>query len=155
LKKIIGGRVRRTSDAQGVLLISPGDTQERVWDITVSADVEFVVNLSQQVIKFCEENGVESGQAVRVGIAVEEVAVNIAKHGGNNRSNAIDILVRIEGEKLTLRLRDDGQIFSPLEVVADASEDPAMTGIAVLRAIAGHIAYSHQLGLNTTVVTFG
>jgi anti-sigma regulatory factor (Ser/Thr protein kinase) len=111
--------------------------------------------LSQQVIGFCEKNGIESGQAVRVGIAVEEVAVNIAKHGGNNRSNAIDILVRIEGVKLTLRFRDDGQIFSPLEVVTDASEGPAATGIAVLRAIAGHIDYSHQLGLNTTVVTFG
>ncbi|MDR0951798.1 MAG: ATP-binding protein [Oscillospiraceae bacterium] len=150
---IIGARVRRRSDAEGVLLLKPGNPDERVWDTTIPADVDSAVNLSEQVIGFCTSNGTPSELAVRVGIAVEEVAVNIAKYGGNNRSNAIDILVRLDGEKLTLRIRDDGQIFSPLEVDTPQNE-PATTGIAVLRAIAGNIEYSRQLGFNTTVVTF-
>jgi Na+-driven multidrug efflux pump/anti-sigma regulatory factor (Ser/Thr protein kinase) len=151
---IIGAQIRRKSDAKGILLLPPGNPNERVWDITIPADVDNAVNLSEQVIVFCEENGISNELATRVGIAVEEVAVNISKHGGNNRSNAIDILVRIDCEKLALRFRDDGQIFSPLEAKTAAGEDHAATGIAVLRKIAKKIEYSRQLGFNTTVVTF-
>jgi Na+-driven multidrug efflux pump/anti-sigma regulatory factor (Ser/Thr protein kinase) len=151
---VIGVRVRRHSDATGVLLLSPGNPHERVWDTTIPADVGFALTLSQLIISFCTENGIAHDLAVRVGIAAEEVAVNIAKHGGNNRSNAIDILVRIDSEKLALRFRDDGLIFSPLEVPIAATDEPAATGIAVLRAIADKIDYSRQLGFNTTIVTF-
>jgi Na+-driven multidrug efflux pump/anti-sigma regulatory factor (Ser/Thr protein kinase) len=159
---ILGARIRRRSDAEGLLLLKPGNPDERVWDITIPADVGFAVNLSKQIIHFCEENGLDLKLATRVGIAAEEVAVNIAKHGGNNRSNAIDILVRIDADALTLRFRDDGKIFSPLEVNTDTESEAdtqmdaeaAATGIAVLRAIASKIEYSRQLGFNTTVVTF-
>jgi Na+-driven multidrug efflux pump/anti-sigma regulatory factor (Ser/Thr protein kinase) len=151
---IIGANIRRKSDAKGVLLLPPGNPDEHVWDITIPADVENAVNLSDQVVGFCEENGISNELATRVGIAVEEVAVNISKHGGNNRSNAIDILVRIDGGKLALRFRDDGQIFSPLEIKTAESNDSAAKGIAVLKKIANKIEYSRQLGFNTTVVTF-
>jgi Na+-driven multidrug efflux pump/anti-sigma regulatory factor (Ser/Thr protein kinase) len=152
-----------------------GGSEIAFWDTTIPANIESATDLSAKVINFCNENGIDSKTANSAGIAVEEMAVNIARYGskkklyfGKNAQNksVIDILIKKYRGKLIIRIRDDGMIFDPLtfepndtesEVTAEKEEDkksqPIYHGLEVVKKIASTIDYNRALGLNNTVIT--
>jgi Na+-driven multidrug efflux pump len=159
---------RREKDVTGLLLLRAVNEPGAVWDTSIPATLEAAVGLSDAVIDFCEAEGTSAATAACVGMAVEEMAVNTAKHGGGARS--LDILLRLTPDLLVLRFRVDGTPFNPLVRetrrqggAAPASPDapsPLMdddddfTGIQVLRRLASQIEYTPTLGFNTTIIEF-
>ena len=147
----IGIRIRKKENASGILLLRQNEGSGIVADFSIVASVEAGTGLSERVMRFCHENGVEESSAMRLGIAVEEMAVNTARYGHKNASGMIDVLVRITEQELILRLRDDGIPFNPAEY--HGQEGVAVGGIEVVRRLAKEIAYSRQLGFNVTIIT--
>ena len=67
----------------------------------------------------------------------------------NENVDAIDVIVKNNGENILISIKDTGVDFNPV-VENDALE---FDNISVLNRIADKIEYSRVLGLNSTVIT--
>lgn len=121
-----------------------------VLDVTIHSSVEDVVGLSQKLIDFTKENGVDAKVALRIGMAVEEMAVNTIKFN-NNEIKYIDILSKIEEDEITIAFKDPGKEFNPSTYTCE--EKDSFENIEVLQKIADDISYARLIGLNSTVIT--
>jgi Na+-driven multidrug efflux pump/anti-sigma regulatory factor (Ser/Thr protein kinase) len=149
----IGVRIRKKEKVSGVLLLRESKGDGIFADLSIPATAEAGVGLSEKIIAFCRENGVDESASMRIGIAVEEMAVNTARYGHKNDRGVIDVLTRITNEELILRLRDDGMPFNPTEYEPQEKEKFAVGGIEIVRRLAKDISYTRQLGFNVTIVT--
>jgi len=150
----LGARVKRREHVIGLLLLREENEPGTVWDITINATAEEAAGLSEQVINFCLQNGVDALTANRMGVAIEEMAVNTANVAHkNNVPGAIDILLRITEDKLIVRFRDDGTMFDPAAYGPKEEEGCVTDGIEVVKKLATSIDYARQLGFNTTLLT--
>ncbi|MDR0964172.1 MAG: ATP-binding protein [Clostridium sp.] len=162
--------VQKKEPVKGILLLEeeklPSD-QIAVWDTTIPADIKAAIKLSEQTIAFCKDHKVESALASRVGIAVEEITVNIIQYGNIGKlPDVIDVLIKINADKLLLRIRDDGLIFDPTSVTLKRNNNEATSGmddmasavlchgLEVVEKFAESIMYNRALGLNHTILTF-
>ncbi len=121
-----------------------------VLDVTIHSSVEDVVGLSEKLIDFTKENGVDEKVALRIGMAVEEMAVNTIKFN-NNEIECIDILSKIEEDEITIAFKDPGKEFNPSTYTCE--EKDSFENIEVLQKIADDISYARLIGLNSTVIT--
>ena len=121
-----------------------------VLDVTIHSSVEDVVGLSEKLIDFTKEQGVDEKVALRIGMAVEEMAVNTIKFN-NNEIECIDILSKIEENEITIAFKDPGKEFNPSTYTCE--EKDSFENIEVLQKIADDISYARLIGLNSTVIT--
>ncbi len=151
---LMGRRVRRKEPVHGMLLLHEDEPGE-LWEVTIPADVEAATGVSKQIIEFGVRQGLSPVLANRMGLAVEEMAVNTAVHGADkNKGTSMDIRVRMTPLQLVISLRDNGIPFNPTVYEENGEEPFAIGGIAVARRIAAKTEYTHQLGFNTTVLVF-
>ncbi|MDR2578931.1 MAG: ATP-binding protein [Chitinispirillales bacterium] len=150
----IGARIRKKESVDGVLLLHKEHGDEKLLDLSIPATVEAAAGLSEQVINFCKKNGADGFGAARIGIAAEEMAVNIANYGRRkNTAAVIDVLIRVTEQELILRLRDSGVPFNPTEYREEEKKEFAVGGIEVVRRLTKDISYAWQLGFNVSVIT--
>jgi len=121
-----------------------------VLDVTIHSSVEDVVGLSDKLIDFTKEHGVDEKVALRIGMAVEEMSVNTIKFN-NNEIECIDILSKIEEDEITIAFKDPGKEFNPSAYKCE--EKDSFENIEVLQKIADDISYARLIGLNSTVIT--
>ena len=123
---------------------------ERI-DITVRSTEE-VVDISRQIIDFCNERGIESRRAYFAGLCMEEMAGNTIIHGFENskKHRSVDIRVVLDGEDIILRIRDNCSAFNPLEFVQamDSDNSGHNIGIQLAYKLAKDVNYQNLLGLN-------
>lgn len=113
--------------------------------------MEEVINISEKVIAFCKEKGVDNITSFRAGLCVEELAGNIVKHGFSNTKNSVvDISVVKTDDELTIRFKDNCALFNPAEIDAIfVPEDPCKNGgIRLVRKTCKQMEYHTLLGLN-------
>lgn len=145
-------------NVDGLLLLAKA-TGGPELDVTIPATEADAVGLSEAVIRFCRDHGVDASGANRVGLAVEEMAVNTARYGHGGGKGAlggaghIDALVRFTDDDVILRLRDDGLAFDPTAYEPGPDTGRARGGIEMLRKLAVNITYARQLGFNAAIVT--
>ena len=138
---------------KGLLMLPEPAGSAALLDVTIRNLVEEAVTLSEAVTRFCRENGLDTVTATRLGLAVEEMAVNIARHGGGRPGkNYIDISVVIKDDEARVSLRDDGKPFNPAGYVENDENAEAPSGISLVRKIAERLEYAYTLGFNTTNV---
>ncbi len=108
-----------------------------------------------KVTSFCKSNGVEDRKINLIQVLIEEIYVNICKHGINDKKvHYIDILIRVEETQTTVRVRDDGLPFNPLSIEVEKDiEDDKNLGIRVLKSISKTQKYDRILSFNNLVVT--
>ena len=127
-------------------------------DISVH-NLEEVTNVSERIVLFCRDHGVDRKRAVYAGLALEEMAGNVVQHGftkGRRRDHTIDLRVIYDQEKnIILRIRDDCLPFNPEDMSRlREPEDPLHNvGIRVVFNIAKDIRYQYVLGLNVLTLT--
>lgn len=151
---LIGIRIRRKERVSGLLFLRDANEKEKVWDLTIDGTVEQIVGLSQKIMDFGKENGGDEKMIMRVAMAVEEMALATAQYAHGNQPGVMDIMVRITDDGLTVRFRDNGKEFNPVEYQGDEGDGLITDGIAVMKAIASHVDYARQMGFNTTVIGF-
>lgn len=106
---------------------------------------------SEKIIGFCENRGIDHRRSSFVGLALEEMSQIIIDEGfGDGKSHSIDIKLFIQNDQITIRLRDDCQMFDTVKRAAILSpEDPAShPAIRVLNHISGETDYYSALNVN-------
>ncbi len=150
----IAVRIRKKEAVQGILLLKEVQETGVTWDLTLPAEQAHAVALSQQAIDFCTSAGVDKTFATRLGIALEEMAIYIAKH--NQKQGDIDILIRILESEIIVRFRDDGEKFDPtLQASTPDVPDtlPDFNELEMVQKITSNVDYIQQMGFNSTILT--
>lgn len=147
-------RITAKEGVKGLLLLGRGADGPEL-DVTIPATEAEAVGLSERVVAFCREHGLDAAGANRVGLAVEEMAVNTARYGhpGAESAGNIDVLVRFSGDDVIVRMRDNGLTFDPTAHTPAADAPGTSGGIDMLRKLAIKISYARQLGFNASVIT--
>jgi anti-sigma regulatory factor (Ser/Thr protein kinase) len=128
-----------------------GVEPDQRMDITVRT-IDEVVTISEKVQTFCLERGIDNRRSYLAGLALEELAGNIIKHGfgADSRDHTIDVRVVHKGDDVILRLRDDCIPFDPVTMRNMAERDDAgkNIGLRMIFGILKDIEYQNLLGLN-------
>ncbi len=132
-----------------------GVSPEDRLDVTIRSEQE-VVNLSEEIIRFCRQHHVDDRRAFFSGLCFEEMAGNIIKHGfSDNKRHSIDIRVVYKGDdELMLRLRDDCMPFNPRErsELFTPEDTTRNIGLRMVSRIAKSMEYQNLLGLNVLTI---
>ena len=134
---------KKTNGEYSGFFINKHNDDKKVFAYTIEGDVNQAVELSRQVQEYLAGNK----SATLVSLAIEEMLVNIINI--NENVDAIDVIVKNNGENILISIKDTGVDFNPV-VENDALE---FDNISVLNRIADKIEYSRVLGLNNTVIT--
>ena len=134
---------KKTNGEFSGFFINKHNDDTKVFEHTISGDVEEAVNLSREVQEYLSGNK----SATLVSLAIEEMLVNIINT--NDDVDTIDVIVRNNVDKILISVKDTGIDFNPL-IEKDNLE---FDNIGMLNKIADKIDYSRVLGLNSTVIT--
>lgn len=114
-----------------------------------------VINISERVIDFCVRNKISRRKRNIAGLAVEEMAGNIVKHGfRENVENHANLRIVYTDEILTIRIHDNCPEFDPHKRLDQFSgEDPAANiGIRMIAGLADEMSYQNMAGININTV---
>jgi anti-sigma regulatory factor (Ser/Thr protein kinase) len=129
----------------------------KMLDLTIMSSIEHAVGVSEKTIEFLDKGGIEIRLCNKVGMVLEEMAVNTARYGykQGKKQNYIDIRIKILEEEIIIVLRDDGEYFDPTKYSDSEKEEKSylVGGIELVNAIAKKVEYSRVLGLNNTTIT--
>lgn len=120
------------------------------------AETESVHKIQDFVKRNLSGNDKASSKALmHVDLVIEELVVNIVRHGFKEKTKG-DIYVecRSKGDRLYIRLSDNGIPFDPIEskppdIEADITErEPGGLGIFMVKQVAEQIDYTREEGRN-------
>ena len=134
---------KKTNGEYTGFFINKHNDDEKVFEHTISGDVEEAVKLSRGVQDYLKGNK----SATLVSLAIEEMLVNIINN--NESIDTIDVIVRNDDDNILISIKDTGVEFNPVI----EKESLEFDNISVLNKIADKIDYSRVLGLNSTVIT--
>lgn len=134
-----------------VFLIERADP-EVLYDVSLIASEETASKISAEAIEMLKGAGQSTVDATRVGVALEEMTVNIATLAVERAAN-VDVRIKLSAEgRVTIVVRDDGMPFNPLLYRSLDGEELLLDEIEVLNALARDVKYNRVLGLNQTVI---
>ena len=144
-------RVPRNMEELMVIPDSFGVSENDRMDLTVRS-MDEVVLVSERVQQFCLEKGLDARRSALAGLAMEEMAGNVVRHGfqADRKNHSVDIRVVYKKSGVLLRIKDDCKPFDPGEwKKVTAPSDPASNiGIRLVFQIAESVEYQSVLGLN-------
>jgi len=137
---------------EGLLMI-PKSAQDDSLDVTIEAEEKNAVNISAKIIDYCRSRNVDERTAYILGLAAEEIAVNISRYGyGKVKKPYIDINLSHDGEQWILRIRDDGIPFDPTQYQPEEKNKFLLGGINLIRGLAKNLNYVRVLNMNNTII---
>ena len=151
---------RKNPQASRFLLLEPVE-DGREFKYSLKNDMKEIPDAMGAALAFCRENQVDEKRSYTIGLAIEEMSRNIIEHGLSKEKKAhyIDIRVKLNGDQIILRIRDDGTLFDP--TTADVEKDALETlqngerlhlGLRLVSGMAKKMEYTRVLGFNNTVV---
>ena len=118
--------------------------------------IDDAVKKSEEAGAFCLLHGIDKRKANLMALFVEEMAVNIVKHGKtkNREGICVDYRLFVKDERICLTLRDYCEAFDPAryyEIHKD--DDPAANiGIRMVMKLAAEVDYSYAFNSNCTCI---
>lgn len=144
---------RADNKISGLLMLPPQNACAECLEVSIPNTLKDTESLSQHAADFCRGQGVEPALALRVGIIIEEMAINTVRYGGQKLgSSMIDVSLCVKKKEIHISFRDAGRPFSPIAFEAQ-NDTPVVGGIPLIRALGAQISYSYALGFNNTCVT--
>ncbi len=149
---LVGSRIKKKEKVTGLLLIKEEKFSGIASEFSIEADKEEAAKLSEGVIDFCLANDMMPVNANRIGLAIEEMVVNVSDFAKNEKKKPlIDVFLKITGDEVVLKFRDNGKTFDLSAAKADEKEGVAASEVEVLKRMATKIEYIGQLGFNVTI----
>ena len=112
---------------------------------------ESAVNISEEIISYCREKGIDRFRSNHVGLALEEMSVIIIDAGfSDGKPHSIDIKLFVKDGQITVRLRDDCKAFDATrrDAIMHPEDNLSNVGIRILNSIAKDINYYSTLDMN-------
>lgn len=139
------------------LLLPPDFGTALGKELTITADSMLeVMGMSRIVTLFCQENGISRKRAGALAHCIEELGVNIIKHGFNDgRPHAIDVRILAKENEIILRIRDDCRPFNPLNYYQIYGHDgnwEKNIGLRMVINMTKSIKYVSTMGTNNLVI---
>lgn len=133
-----------------IFLIEQKDS-ELLMDVSLHANTDNAAKISHDAKAILEQKNFDKTVALKVGIALEEMTLNIEKL---NAGKEIDVDVRLKSEdnKIIIAIRDNGKSFNPLEYSVAEEKNLHTDGIMLLKNLAGAVKYNRVLSLNQTFI---
>ena len=132
-----------------------GVTEDERIELSVHG-IDEVRQISDMVMDFCLEKGIDHTRAFRAALAMEEMAGNVVEHGftKDDREHLVNVRVVHKDDQLILVIKDDCVPFDPGERLSMVNSDDVTKniGIRLLFSIANDIQYQNILGLNVLTV---
>ncbi|MDO5331075.1 MAG: MATE family efflux transporter [Bacillota bacterium] len=116
--------------------------------------IDEVTNISERIVGFCRDNGIDERRSMFCGLCMEELAGNVVEHGfseSHRGKKMIDLFVMVdESGKLTMRIRDNSLSFDPTTRITTFNpDDPCKNiGIRMVSKIAKEMSYQQTFGMN-------
>ena len=124
-------------------------------DICVRS-MDQVMTVSERVVAFCREHGIDERRTYHSGLFLEEMAGNVVDHGfrKDKKQHAVDIRVAYKGDDVILRIKDDCVPFDPAERqdLIDPKDKIKNMGIRMVYKGAKDVSYQNMLGLNVLTI---
>ena len=150
------GSVSLSADAYSMLEPSFGCSPDRCFERTVLS-IQEASDASEQLDRFCREKGLPPRTAMLIGLCVEEITINIIRHGfvKDNRPHQVDVRLVLEEDDCILRIRDNCIHFDPTKYLElHQSDDPASHyGLRMVMGMVKDANYVNSLGLNHLTLT--
>ena len=96
----------------------------------------------------------------KVKLAIEELGLNVAKHGRVDKAPDIEITVTSAPDSLSINIEDDGRAFDPLNDAPDPDlsssiEDRPVGGLGIhfVREMMDEMTYRREDGKNCSALT--
>ena len=148
---LIVSRVKRDKYT-GILLHERQSENSVFFDASLRPQEEQAVQLADQIIAFCGENGVSGKAADYAGVLAEETVEHIRQFNRDAKQPRIDLICRITDTSVILSVRDDGEAFDPATV--DETEEE-FSNLKMINSLADEVNYTRALGLNNMLITIG
>ena len=117
---------------------------------------EEVIELSSKVSEFCEAHNVDDERAYRFALCVEEMGINVIRHGfSDGKPHEVGARIIYDNGDLIFRLRDDCSAFDIKERAKQIMDSPPEKGIGIklTTGSAKDLKYIHVLETNTIIIT--
>ena len=138
--------------AENLLMLPENfDVPDRDKFLATLTGRESAVNISEEIIAYCLEKGIDRRQSFHVGLALEEMSVIIIDAGfDDGKPHSIDIKLFVKDEQITVRLRDDCKAFDATKrsEIAHPEDNISNVGIRILNSVAKDINYYSILDMN-------
>ena len=137
---------------KGFLMIPESDSKT-LLDLSVENTEKEAVEIAKKLVECCTKNGIPAKKAKAIGVAAEEMTVNISRYGyKGNKPSFIDEKLAQTEDKLLLCIRDDGVPFNPTEYRPEEDDEFLLGGIALVKALSADMTYTRVLNMNNTVL---
>ncbi|MBQ3444450.1 MAG: ATP-binding protein [Selenomonadaceae bacterium] len=137
---------------EGLLMI-PNPKHDDSLDVTIEAGEKNAVGISTKIIDYCRARHVDERTAYVLGLAAEEIAINISRYGYSKfKKPYIDINLSHDDEQWILRIRDDGIPFDPTQYHSEEEGQFLLGGINVIKGLAKNFTYTRVLNMNNTII---
>ncbi len=123
--------------------------------MSLANDIQEVGRVIDSLEEFGAENGIPPGEALRFGLALDELITNVISYGLAGRSGCtIRLMVQHENGILRAELVDDGVPFDPLTAEVELPEGDIEDrkvgglGLTLVRKIMDRLDYRREDGFN-------
>ena len=127
--------------------------------ITLKNDRMEIPRLAQIVMDFCNRNGLDPAIEADLNLALEEIVINVIKHGYADREeHEIAVTFQLGPGALTVRVEDDGLPFNPLDAPAANVSSPLEQrragglGVYLVRNLMDEFEYQRTGTMNVFVM---
>lgn len=90
-----------------------------------------IIDLSERIISFCEEKGIDHRRALFAGLAMEEMVVTIFENNCNQKNLRADVYLAHKNGELEIHLKDNGKQFDPVKCAETINPKDQTANIAV------------------------
>ena len=123
----------------------------RVINFSMISDNEKICEASERITDFCQENGMEAKQVMRVSLALEEMMTLITSINEPQRI-LFDIRVYAVPGEIGIRIRYNGKKFDPLSSGGEEDDDMLYMGMRMLQKLVKQVDYQDTFGMNTLLI---
>ncbi|MEN6395818.1 MAG: ATP-binding protein, partial [Methanoregula sp.] len=118
-------------------------------DIVIPANMDEVAKVTADIEEILQAQGFSEEAIGDVQLAVEEVIVNIIKHGYRGKDGSIGVCCTASSQKATIEISDSAPAFNPLSLpepdITEGMEERGIGGLGVflVRQVMDIVTYRH------------
>ena len=140
---------RKSDKYSGILLFEKDAENAAEYDVSLEAEAQQAVSVSESISEFALANSVPEKTARYAGLLAEETVEHIRRFNSGKKPPRIDLFCKVLPDKLILTVRDNGAVFDPAKTDEDNEE---FSNLKMINSVAENVEYSRVIGLNNMLV---